>query len=270
VPYEVGDIVLFVNHILNPVLFPFNAIQVEASDVNADGIPESIADLVLLINIVNGNVPPPKIVPYEQNIIVAVRKSAERASFRAVGDVELGGVLMRLSHSPENSLSVIQTGEFTIASDDKDGILTILAYLPEGGGASAGETDLFGINSLTEEFEIMEISASDSKGNLLNVVSRIDAMLPESYELAQNYPNPFNAATKIGFALPEPQQVSLVIYNISGQEVGRLIDGYLEAGTYDIIWNGTGRNGEAVSSGVYLYKLHTDSRSITRKMSLVK
>ncbi|UCE67550.1 MAG: T9SS type A sorting domain-containing protein [Candidatus Zixiibacteriota bacterium] len=270
VPYEVGDIVLFINHILNPSAFPFNAVQREASDINADGIPETIADLVLLINIVNGNVPPPKIEPTGGNIVVTLTESGETHYISANSAVDLGAILLKLSHNPNHELTVNPTGDFTVASNDSNGEITILAYLPEGGGIPAGEIDLFQISELGEEFEISEIAASDSRGRLLNVVSRIGAILPDKYELAQNYPNPFNAATKISFALPEPQLTTLEIFNVSGQKVGTLIDGYLDAGKYDITWNGIGDNGKTVSSGVYLYKLHTDSRSITMKMTLLK
>lgn len=269
-PYEVGDIVLFVNHFVNPSLFPFNSIQIAASDINADGIPETIADLVLLINIVNGNVQPPKLNPYADNLLITSQVSEESIYFRSESSAELGAIFMKLSHDSVKDLIPESMGDFTISSNNKDGILTLLAYLPEGGGTAAGEADLFVIEGLNYDFEILEISASDSRGNLLNVLSRIENFIPESFELYQNYPNPFNATTKISLALPEPQHVELEIFNITGQKVGTLIDGFLNAGQYDLIWNGIGDSGETVSSGIYLYKLHTDSQAITRKMTLLK
>jgi len=270
VPYEVGDVVLFINHILDPVAFPFNVIQREASDINADGIPETIADLVLLINIVNGSVPPPKIEPQVGNVLVSLSKSGETHYISAISNTDLGAILLKLSHSSKRNLDVKTTGNFTVASNDDEGVITILAYLPEGGGVPAGKNDLFEINMMGDEYEVIEVAASDSRGNLLSVVSRIDAILPEYYELNQNYPNPFNATTKISFGLPESRLTTLEIFNVSGQKVGTLIDDYLEAGRYEIIWNGNGGDGKAVSSGIYFYKLHTDSRSITRKMTLLK
>jgi hypothetical protein len=197
-------------------------------------------------------------------------KDHGRINFKASGDAGLGGVLLKLSHGSIQDLDVASTGDFTIAFNDENGVLTVLAYMPQGGGVTPGDNSLFSINGLGEDYEFAEISAADSRGSLLNVVSRIEAPLPEDFELSQNYPNPFNASTRIGFALPEPQQVSLDIYNISGQKVGTLVNGHLEAGRYDIIWNGTGEEGTAVSSGVYFYKLRTDSRDMTRKMSLIK
>ena len=133
-----------------------------------------------------------------------------------------------------------------------------------------GSNDLFTIRGLNDNFEIMDISAADPRGSLLDVVSKIEAPLPQDYELNQNYPNPFNASTKIAFALPEAQQVSLDIYNISGQKVRTLINGRLDAGRYDVVWNSVGDDGSTVASGVYFYKLNTESHNLTRKMSLIK
>jgi hypothetical protein len=270
VPYEVGDVVLFVNHILDPIGFPFNAIQREASDINADGIPETIADLVLLINIVNGTVLPPKIDPSNGNVIITMNESGGSHVVGSSGDVDLGAVLMKISHNSENNIKVKATGDFTIASHNNDNVITILAYLPEGGGVPAGKSNLFELEDLGEEYEIMEIAVSDSRGNLIAAVSHSIAVLPERFDLSQNYPNPFNATTKISFALPEPRETVLEIFNISGQKVGTLVDSYLEAGIYNITWNGTGDDGNTVASGVYLYKLHTDSQTISRKMTLLK
>lgn len=270
IPYEVGDIVLFINHIVNPSAYPFNAIQREASDINADGIPETIADLVLLINIVNGNVIPPKIVPSGGNVVVTLAQSGDTRYVRAASSVDLGAVLLKLSYNSTGDLAVESTGDFTIVSDDNNGEITILAYLPTGGGIPAGDIDLFQISGPGGDFEVVEIAASDSWGSLLNAVARAGAVLPEKYELAQNYPNPFNASTRISFALPEAQKTTLEIFNISGQKVGTLIDDYLDVGRYDITWNGIGNEGKSVSSGVYFYRLSTDSRSITKRMTLIK
>jgi photosystem II stability/assembly factor-like uncharacterized protein len=74
--------------------------------------------------------------------------------------------------------------------------------------------------------------------------------LPNSYKLYQNYPNPFNPETTIRFELPEKTKVSLIIYDLLGREVEKLIDGEKEAGSYSIIWNA-----KNLTSGIYYYKL---------------
>jgi hypothetical protein len=135
------------------------------------------------------------------------------------GDVDLGAVLMKISHNSESNIKVKATGDFTIASHDDDNVITILAYLPEGGGVPAGKSNLFELENLGEEYEIMEIAVSDSRGSLITAVSHSIAVLPERFDLSQNFPNPFNATTKISFALPEPGETILEVFNISGQKV---------------------------------------------------
>ncbi len=97
-----------------------------------------------------------------------------------------------------------------------------------------------------------------------------EAVLPAEYNLAQNYPNPFNAQTSISFALPEAGYVSLDVFNVLGQQVKSIYSGYHQAGFASFIWNGTDGSGEPVSSGLYFYRLATDSERMTKRMMLLK
>ncbi len=88
--------------------------------------------------------------------------------------------------------------------------------------------------------------------------------------LAQNYPNPFNPSTTIRFQLPERSRVTLSIYDVSGREVARLIDGEQGEGIHMVSWQGLDREGREVGSGVYFYSLKADGLEITRKMILIR
>ncbi len=79
--------------------------------------------------------------------------------------------------------------------------------------------------------------------------------IPAAYDLRQNYPNPFNPSTTIDFSLPAEANVKLVIFNILGQEVIRLVDGQMSAGNHTIVWNADDVAGNKLTSGIYLYKL---------------
>ncbi|NIW45011.1 MAG: T9SS type A sorting domain-containing protein, partial [Gammaproteobacteria bacterium] len=94
--------------------------------------------------------------------------------------------------------------------------------------------------------------------------------LPQSYELYQNHPNPFNPETEIRFYLPEPNHVSIRIYNIRGEEIRSLVDSPYTPGSHKIRWDGKDNNGNPVSSGIYLYQLQTNTFSQVRKMSLLR
>ncbi|MCX8056623.1 MAG: T9SS type A sorting domain-containing protein, partial [Ignavibacteria bacterium] len=88
---------------------------------------------------------------------------------------------------------------------------------------------------------------------------------PNSYALFQNYPNPFNPSTTIRFILPEKSKVSLEVYNLIGQKVATLINSELNAGEYNVEFNGSN-----LSSGIYLYKLQAGNFTSTKKMLLIK
>jgi photosystem II stability/assembly factor-like uncharacterized protein len=93
---------------------------------------------------------------------------------------------------------------------------------------------------------------------------------PESFELFQNYPNPFNPTTTINYQLPVSNYIDLSIFNLLGQKVVTLVSKRQRAGFYRVEWNGTDQFGQKVSSGIYVYKLETDTEVQVRKMILIK
>jgi len=97
-------------------------------------------------------------------------------------------------------------------------------------------------------------------------LGRATEALPDRVELYHNYPNPFNPSTTIRFFLPEASDVRVEIFNMLGQTVAVLANGRLEAGYHDLAWEAS----PDVASGIYLYKLETAERSLTRRMMLLK
>ena len=89
--------------------------------------------------------------------------------------------------------------------------------------------------------------------------------LPGAYILLQNVPNPFNSSTEITYGLPERSYVRLIIYNLIGQEVTRLVDGEQEAGYHTAVWDASGMSG-----GIYLYRLEAGQFEETKRMLLLK
>jgi hypothetical protein len=89
--------------------------------------------------------------------------------------------------------------------------------------------------------------------------------LPTRTRLYQNYPNPFNAQTNIRYALAEPGQVKLEIYDIMGRKITELVDEYQGAGYRNVIWHTDG-----IASGVYFCRLTTESDINVGRMALLK
>ena len=101
-------------------------------------------------------------------------------------------------------------------------------------------------------------------------VREVSAPVPKLFTLEQNYPNPFNSTTHFKFTLPNAEKVKLVIYDVTGREVIRLLDEVKMTGTYDVRWNGKNSAGQTIASGLYFCRLQTSSGAITKKMTLLK
>ncbi|HRE40955.1 MAG TPA: T9SS type A sorting domain-containing protein [Ignavibacteria bacterium] len=89
---------------------------------------------------------------------------------------------------------------------------------------------------------------------------------PHEYSLSQNYPNPFNPNTKISFTIPKDIKVTLVIYDILGREITKLVNNELKQTgihTYDF-------NASKLASGIYFYSIITNEFKQTKRMVLIK
>ncbi len=89
--------------------------------------------------------------------------------------------------------------------------------------------------------------------------------LSDNFALHPNYPNPFNPSTEISFDMPYGAPATLKVYDILGREVATLADGMLEAGTHQVMFDGTG-----LASGVYIYRLESNNFAQSKKMVLLK
>lgn len=95
-------------------------------------------------------------------------------------------------------------------------------------------------------------------------------ILPISFRLEQNYPNPFNPVTRIAYSLARRSFVQLEVFNVIGQRVKTLVALEQAAGEYQVDWDGTDSKGDRVSSGVYIYRLMSDTDISQKKMILLK
>ena len=106
-------------------------------------------------------------------------------------------------------------------------------------------------------------------------VDNESSSVPEKFALEQNFPNPFNPGTEIPFALAEPAHVVLQIYDLNGRLVTTVINKNFQSGYHRVVWDGTDDNGNAVSSGIYIYQLKItlqdgQVRLFNRKMTLLR
>lgn len=116
--------------------------------------------------------------------------------------------------------------------------------------------------------ELVIQTSGSSLSSIADDVVDEEEILPEQFSLSPNYPNPFNAGTTIAYALPQEGNVRLVIYNMLGQVVRKLVDENQTAGYKRILWDGADEHGLRVSSGVYFYRIEFGQQRLIGKMIL--
>ena len=117
----------------------------------------------------------------------------------------------------------------------------------------------------------LRISVSDRTGNNKVESFTLNAnAVPGEIALEQNFPNPFNPATYISFENTSDQKVSLEVYDLLGRKVRVVANDRFPAGRHTFVWDARDDKGNAVSSGIYLYKVISGTHTITRKMLLLR
>jgi len=245
VPNEIADAVLFSNYFIHGLgVFVINVEgQIAATDVNRDGLTLSVADLVYLIRVVVGDalpyakvIAPVEVAYHNDNGTLSVNETAIGAAFV----VAAGNVVPELRATNMEMLYGF------------DGENTRILVWSLQGNAFTGEFLTVGSDVISVEMATREGQPASAK------------LMPTTFELSQNYPNPFNPATTIGFSLETASDYALTIYNVTGQVVAQF-NGSANAGNHSINWDATNQ-----ASGIYFYKLDTESYSDTKKMVLLK
>ncbi len=150
------------------------------------------------------------------------------------------------------------------------------------GDVSGTVTDQFGYGIPNVEVRFVNVhwgdvylDTTDGSGNyMIDPINSVNdnlegAVYPENFYLHQNFPNPFNPNTTIPITINQSGDVTVQVFNTQGKRVKTLFTGTLLPGEYYFNWNATGENGRGVSAGIYLYRLDTKNRIITKKMVLL-
>jgi len=265
-PYEAGDIVVLANYLIDPIANPLNLRQMYSSDVNEDGIRGSIADLIYLINYVNGYDGFGKLAPLD--VVATVTMPAVVAGNVDVtinSEAAVGGARVEIAHAGVE-LGVPTVEGMDVEFSDNGEVMTVIVFNMDSQAFAAGTNTLFTLPVLGEgSVTINDVQVADARGALLDARSEVAAAIPEFFAVNQNYPNPFNAKTSISFGLPTTSDVTINIYNVAGQLVESMDLGNVAAGNHSVVWDASD-----VASGVYFYKVAAGNYTETMKMTLLK
>ncbi len=103
------------------------------------------------------------------------------------------------------------------------------------------------------------------------IITEVDgSAIPKVLTLGQNFPNPFNPETAIYFSTTRKGHVAIIVYDVEGKRIKKLVDSTLPAGRHMALWDGRNHNNSKVASGVYFYRLVTEEGTRTKKMVLLR
>ena len=241
--HEIADAVLFSNYFVYGLgVFTINmAGQIAATDVNADGLTLSVADLVYMIRVIVGDA-----LPYSKLSTVEASYTVNAGVVSI--DQAMGGAYLVAA----GNVSPTLLADNMELKYNYDGTNThILVYSMDQGQTFSGQFIEAG-TIISAEFATYEGAKA------------ITTEMPADYNLAQNYPNPFNPVTNVSFALPTAGDYTLSVYNVTGQLV-QTVTGTAPAGLTNVVVDGA-----TWASGVYFYRLSVNGFVETKKMLLMK
>ena len=244
---EIADAVVFTNYFVQG-LGAFNVNvdgQIAATEINGDGIPLTVADLVYLIRVIVGDALPLERVVHNASS-VKITSQGDAISV----DRELGAALFVFEGKADVQLT--QTN-MDMEVGMREGNTYALVYNIGTEVINPGQV-------LTATSELISVEAVDYYGAMLSPETNV---LPTEFAVSQNYPNPFNPSTKIAIDLPTQSEYKVSIFNVAGQ----LVDVRTGSGVgyVEVEWDASN-----FASGVYFYKVEVADLVVTKKMVLLK
>ena len=249
-----------------------------AGDVNSDG-DINVIDVVLAVDVILGLFSPEDICAYDFNsdglinvvdvvqivqfIVTPALAHTEEAKYieiskdndflSVVSDGFVQGIQMTLIHDDNFSINMIDgfVSEYRTHNNQ-----TILILVNDGSQTITDIATTFG------EFKIKDVVTSAKNANI-----NINDALVASFELGLVGPNPFNPTTQLNLAVMESGYVNVEVYNLNGQVVASLIDGWLDQNASGHILN---FDASLLSSGVYIVRAQSANNISTQKLTLVK
>jgi hypothetical protein len=162
--------------------------------------------------------------------------------------------------------SELNNSGFSVERTSTNSEYTEVGFVPGFGTTTEAKSYSFSDQNLQNGNYTYRLKQIDFDGTFeYSEEVEVEVIAPVLFSLEQNYPNPFNPSTSIKYSVPESGNIRLSVYNIVGEEVAVLVNGFSQAGSFEVTFDASN-----LSTGVYLYKLQSANSVQTKKMILLK
>tara|TARA_B100000029_G_scaffold7554_1_gene7967 strand:- start:554 stop:1360 length:807 start_codon:yes stop_codon:yes gene_type:complete len=199
------------------------------------------------------------------------------------GELAVGGIASQMGFTIHRNESGMLLG---YSLDVDSGLMQVIPVTEEGASQVLLYTEYTGTAATVDDFSLMLLpdledgspghSFCDEDANVLTSVifgeelSNNQGFVVSEFRLGEAYPNPFNPETVIEYDVSINQGVNITVYDMMGRNIKELVNSHHSSGRYSVIWDGTNSMGDAVSSGMYLYKMTSGEFNRSNKMLLLK
>jgi len=167
-PFEIGDAVVLSEYLIDPFNHPLNPIQMAAADCNQDGLSATVADLIYLINVINGTIPPPRLNPLPGLANLNILSSGNSIQLQLKSEAPVGGILVKLAHIGSKITNVQAPAGLLVKFSDINNILTAIVYSADGKTPLTNEILSFDISEgNAQNISIDYSEVSDIYGRLM-------------------------------------------------------------------------------------------------------
>ena len=258
---DILDIVSMVNVILSSM--PTDC-DLSNGDLNGDGIA-NINDLILLVNIILNS---GRVAPIEGHADVSYIEHGDRIEITIDSDVDFSGVQIMYATDSEGSVELKDNSHIDRHSRYEGGVMRYVAYNTFNNPFDSHKAEFVITGSDIKAQDVL-ITVSSPTGHEVELSHEVAGNVYQTgqyrFELSGVYPNPFNPAAEISFTLPADGHVKLSVFNVKGQEVDVIFEGFQSIGSHQYRWDAGDQ-----PSGVYYMRLMSGDQVETVKAVLMR
>ena len=259
---NVQDIVILINFILG--FNEPNSQQLLNGDMDENGFL-NVLDVIRVVNQILGTA-----ISYDRNDIKSGIINYEYVNDNLVltisSENDFSGIQLMINSIHNHDIELKDNSHITIKQNYRNQQKIVLAYSMFNDSFDGHKAEFKIFNAKTLNIEDIDVIVSNTSGNEIQMIyNQVQSDFNYTFDINSIYPNPFNPSTDIDFTLDKDSYVKLSVFNIKGQEVDVVFEGFQEYGNHSYTWNANN-----FASGIYYFNLKANDSIAIKKAMLIK